>query len=348
MAAVVLAGCSASSSTGGTSDSGILISGDSSTVGTGSLPAAEASMLTGSLPAGTAASSKGEGTAPADAVSFTGTFPKAMSGFGTTTLTVGGVARTVGFYVPSTLPSHPAVVLAFHGTGGNPRDFLDESAFAAVADSNGFVVVLPQAIANRRGGAGDPDHFVDQEYATGWNLSEPAVDANDDVLLVRAAIQAARTAWSINTDRVYATGHSNGAFFSWFLASVLNTRIAAFSENSGGAIRCANRGDDGAGNQFTGTGLTCAALKLAAGFPPCMGTMRPTVPASGAIRLGYLAHHNDDDVVSVAWTCTLAEAMGARGVVRIFSSNTDSNGHSVTRGFAETSWSFLSRYTRAD
>lgn len=347
-AAVVLAGCSSSSTTGGNTDSGIIISGDSSTVGTGSLPAAAGTETTGTLPAGTAASSKGEGSAPADAVVFTGTFPKGTSGFQTTTLTVRGVARSVGFYVPPTLPAHPAVVVGFHGTGSNPRDFFDESAFGAVSDANGFVLVFPQAIANRRGGPGDPDHFQDQDYATGWNISEPSVEANDDVLLVRAVIQAARTAWSINTDRVYAAGHSNGAFFSWFLASVLNTRIAAFAENAGGAIRCAKRGADGPGNQFTGAGLTCAALKLAAGFPACMGTMRPAVPVSGAIRPGYLAHHHDDDVVSVAWTCTLAEAMGSRAVTRIFSSNTDSNGHSVTRGFGETSWSFMSRYTRGD
>lgn len=351
---IVVAACSGSSGSGsgggagGGGGGGAQQTSDGSTVGSGALPVPSGGTLTGTPPTGHAEASKGEGSAPADTVAFSGSFPKGMAGFGTTTLTVAGAARSVGFYVPPNLPAHPALVVAFHGTGSNPRDFLDESGFTGVADTHGFVVALPQAVANRLGGPGDPDHWDAMMYATGWNLSEPSPDANDDLQLVRAILSASRTAWSINSDRVYTAGHSNGAFFSWFAASALNGRIAAFAENAGGAIACANRGSDGPGGQFTGTATTCAALKQAPGYPTCTGALRPGPPATGRIPPGYLAHHHDDDVVSVAWTCSLADALGPRGVTGVFTATTDSRGHSVTRGFAETAWSFVSRYTRSD
>jgi poly(3-hydroxybutyrate) depolymerase len=253
------------------------------------------------------------------------------------------VRRTVGLYVPPSAGARPALVVAFHGTGGNPREFLDELGILPVADTAGFVVVAPQAVAGRMGGPQDPDHWEAQEYGTGWNLTDKNPGSNDDVLLVLAALDAAQAAYGVDPRRCYAIGHSNGAFFAYFVAMAAPDRFAGFAENAGGAIRCENRGNDAPGSQFKGRATTCEALAREPGFPTCQGPLKPIAPPAGRVPPGLLAHHNDDEMVSVAWTCMLAAALGPQAEVHILPPNDDSRGHSVTRGFAEASAAFFAR-----
>jgi dienelactone hydrolase len=241
-------------------------------------------------------------------------------------------------------------VVAFHGTGGNPTDFLDEAGLRHFADATGVVIAAPQAL-ERNGGQGepgDPDHYAGGEgfYGTSWNMTTGDATTNNDLLLVRAIIQAARNAWGVDSDHVYALGHSNGAFFSYHAAMSLPDRFAGFAENAGGAVRCAHRESNGP--QFVGTGTSCAALATQSGYPTCDGPLKPLAPPSGRVPWGFLAHHNDDDVVSVAWTCTLASALGARAQTLIKAPDGNSAGHSVVEGFADRAWAFLSRHSRTD
>lgn len=291
------------------------------------------------------------GTAPADDVSFTGSLAGSGTGYREGSLSVAGASRTVGVYVPEGLPEHPALVLAFHGTGSNPADFLDEMGLRGFADQAKVLVLAAQAL-ERNGGSGeegDPDHYAGAEasWGTSWNLGDDDPNSNNDLLLTRAMIADARAAFGVDSDHVYAFGHSNGAFFSYHAAAVLSDRIAGFAENAGGAVRCANKGGDG--EQFVGSGTSCDALKGEAGFPTCQGALQTVEPnVSGRIPFGYLAHHNDDDVVSVAWTCTLAAALPGRSQVFIKAPDDDSHGHSVVTDFPQRAWAYLSHHSRTE
>lgn len=289
-----------------------------------------------------------EGTAPADAVSFTGGFTgmnSAVSSF-----TIRGVARSVSLVVPSQRAANAPLVIALHGTGGTPNDFFDEAALRPAAEAFGVVLAAPQALERNggRGEAQDPDHYAGSEgWGTSWNLADKNVDTNDDVLLVRAIIQSARTVLHVDADRVFVLGHSNGGFFAYFVAASLPDRIAAFAENAAGAVRCAHR--EAAGPQFTGTASTCTALAQQPGFPSCSGALLPAPVPAPRVPLGFLAHAVDDNLVSVAWTCTLASSLGARAyVVLQVPSGPDRFGHAVTDDFALNALTFFKRYRRQD
>jgi hypothetical protein len=230
-------------------------------------------------------------------------------------------------------------VLVYHGTGATPQSVETDLKILPVSDSSGFIIAAPQAVSGRMGGPDDPDHWESITYATGWNLSDKSAATNDDVLLTRAIIDAASRAYGIDLRRVYSMGHSNGAFFSYFVAMMIPNEIAAFAEASGGAIRCANRGT----TQFTGTGTTCEALAAEAGYPQCSGTLKPIELPAGRVPPGYLAHNNNDAWVSVAWTCTLSQAMGSNALTDIFAPSAESTGHAVPVGFATSAWSFVSQ-----
>lgn len=312
----------------------------------------DAATATGVTDAATATDAVAEpdtsaGTLPRDDLAFGGAFAPGLEGYGEATLTVDGVERLVGAYVPSARGAHPPLVVALHGTSGTPSGIIEEAGLAAFAEAHGVVLVAPQA-RERNGGqgeSGDPDHYAGSEgwYGTSWNLASDDDDANDDARLVRAAIQAARDAWGVDPDHVYALGHSNGAFFAYHVAVLLRGRIAAFAENAGGAVRCANK--DAPGPQFTGDDTTCAALAQRPGYPTCDGPLEPSAPGAHP-PWGFLAHHPDDDVVSVAWTCTLAAALGDHAEVFLRAPDDESHGHSVVSGFAERAWAFLARHSR--
>lgn len=299
------------------------------------------------LPAGTGSMSGSEGTAPADSVTFSGGFAGAASG--SSTFTVGGVARSVTLFVPASRPANAPLVIALHGTGGTPTDFLDEAVLRPAAEANGMIVAAPQALERNggRGEAGDPDHYAGSEgWGTSWNLSDKNPETNGDLLLVRAIIQSARSVLHVDSDRVFVLGHSNGAFFAYFVAASLPDRIAAFAENAGGAVRCTNR--DAPGVQFTGSASTCTALATQPGFPSCSGALQPAAIPASRTPLGFLAHAVDDSIVSVAWTCTLASAMGARAFVVLQVPAGQPFGHAVTDDFASNAFTFFRRYRRQD
>ena len=125
---------------------------------------------------------------------------------------VGGVARNYLLHVPDDLPSgKPApLVLVFHGGGGHDWNMPGFTHFDDLADQEGFLVAYPDAV-NRH-----------------WNDSRGESDA-DDVGFTRALLADVERSHSIDAHRVYATGISNGGFFSNRLACDLADKIAAIA-----------------------------------------------------------------------------------------------------------------------
>ena len=127
------------------------------------------------------------------------------------TLTSGGMERTYLLHVPpsyNTATPMPLVV-NLHGFGSDAGDQMLYSRFNQLADTEGFIVVAPN-------GSGSPQR---------WTF--PGLGSVDEVVFIGDLIDSLAASMCIDESRVYATGMSNGAAISTFVACGLGGRIAA-------------------------------------------------------------------------------------------------------------------------
>ena len=139
---------------------------------------------------------------------------------------VNGVEREALVYLPSTsAKAKSPVILAFHGHGGNMH-------FAArgMAFQNSWpeaIVVYPQGLPTA-GLVIDP-----QGREPGWQHA-PGQERDRDLNFVDAILKTLREKYSIDDNRIYATGFSNGGIFTYLLLSQRANVFAAFAP--GGAV----------------------------------------------------------------------------------------------------------------
>lgn len=142
-----------------------------------------------------------------------------------------GTTRTYVLHLPATYGKHKhrvPLVLAFHGGGGRSGRFETLSRLSEEADKEGFIVVYPDgmlsqgALSIRTWNAG---RCCNPKASLGRQA--------DDVGFVSALIDDLAKTYRIDTKRVYATGHSNGAMFCYRLACELAGKIAAIAPNAG-------------------------------------------------------------------------------------------------------------------
>ena len=268
-------------------------------------------------------------------VPYSGSFPKAGTGYLSGKLTVGGYARTVSIYRPSGLGSKPAMLITLHGTGGDGKYMIQSSNAKELADQQKVIIASPQA---RKMTKGDWDnHYKNDVY---WETHpNTKLATNPDLQLLVAIMQEAQKAYNVDPKRIYVLGHSNGGFFSALAAMTLQDKIAAFVSNSAGLVRCASTGSC----SFKGSGKTCAALAKEPGWCSCSGAEKPgPVATSGRKVPGYLVHSNNDNTVSIYYTCALESRMKALGYTT--SMSVFSDGHSMPYLLAVTAWKWLSKY----
>jgi len=272
----------------------------------------------------------------------------------------GRTESAIEVVVPANRPARPPLILAFHGTGGEPMDAINDFDLVAKAASLGFVVIAPRAGYRSGRHPADVDHPLDWGGSS-WNMWTASPDMNEDLIYLRALIDEAAVRWNADATRVYTVGFSNGAFFSYFAAASMPDRIAGFAENSGGWMSdaCPTRTDSSGASLYLmmtaappGQDLTCATIFADPMFPASCKVStsnRPRPPvASPRVPFGYLGHYSVDDGVSVVWSCVLADALGARAQTRIRASETDgTTGHSVMPGFIDDAWAFFAGRTTA-
>jgi polyhydroxybutyrate depolymerase len=139
-------------------------------------------------------------------------------------VSVRGRQRTYRLYVAPTVPrdAPSALVLVFHGGGGQGASMERLTGFDDLAGQEKFVVAYPDAV-----GA----HWNDGREVEAFDSQREGVD---DVAFVASLIDAISATHRIDPRRVYATGISNGAIFSNFLGARLADRIAAIAPVAGG------------------------------------------------------------------------------------------------------------------
>ena len=127
-------------------------------------------------------------------------------------------------YVPAIYNSNNPIplVLNFHGRTGTANGQMWHGDFRAIADSANFIIVHPQGLLNSSG-------------ETHWNVGQSGT-VIDDIGFVSSLIDSISTSYNINSNRIYSTGMSNGAYMSYRLACELSDRIAAIGPVAGSTI----------------------------------------------------------------------------------------------------------------
>jgi polyhydroxybutyrate depolymerase len=137
-----------------------------------------------------------------------------------------GRSRSYFVHVPPRPEQRPAVLLAFHGGGGNARNFEGYAGLDDVADRNGFLVVYPNGTGPVR------------QLLLTWNAGDDCCgyalkNRVDDVGFAVAVVDDLERRTTIDRHRIYATGHSNGAIFVHRLAAERADLIAAIAPVAG-------------------------------------------------------------------------------------------------------------------
>lgn len=140
------------------------------------------------------------------------------------TIQVGALTREYLLFMPqgATREAPVPLVLVFHGGTGNAAQMARMTRFTRLAERERFAVAYPQGIGEN------------------WNDGRiiPASEAHarniDDKGFIAALLDLLAATRPIDPKRVYATGISNGAFFSHYLAANLAHRIAAIAPVVGG------------------------------------------------------------------------------------------------------------------
>jgi len=132
-------------------------------------------------------------------------------------VTVGSGTRTYAINVPANYDAskHYPVIFAYHGNGGTGAGMKGVFNFEAKHDAEA-IFVYPDAVGG------------------GWTLDKWDATNNPDIAFLESMITSIGAKYCVNTDRVFATGFSNGAFFANHIGCVLGSKIRAVAAHSGG------------------------------------------------------------------------------------------------------------------
>lgn len=111
------------------------------------------------------------------------------------------------------------LVFNFHPYGFDAQWQITYTRLQVFADTLGYIIVYPNAVENWNSGISD-------------HSSYPTPDV-DDVGFINALIDTLNNHYSIDLERIYACGFSNGGFMSLRLACELSHRIAAIASVGG-------------------------------------------------------------------------------------------------------------------
>ena len=132
------------------------------------------------------------------------------------------IDRQFILYVPTSYnsSSKQPLIFNFHGYGSNANEQMRYGDSRSQADAYGFILVHPEGL----------DDVGGTSY---WNMGGWSVSVHDDVKFIDNLINLLMDKYSINAERIYSTGMSNGGFFSFHLACNLNASFAAIASVTG-------------------------------------------------------------------------------------------------------------------
>jgi polyhydroxybutyrate depolymerase len=145
---------------------------------------------------------------------------------------VGSDWRTFLIHLPKGYnANHPySVILGLHGGGGSALQFALSSELNSKADSVGFIVVFPEGKKN-------PGVIGARTWNAGYCCATNSSAGTNDVGFISQLVDTLLSRYSVDTNRVYATGHSNGGMMCYRLATELSDKIAAIAISSATMVR---------------------------------------------------------------------------------------------------------------
>lgn len=152
---------------------------------------------------------------------FTCTGKRGAKGDLTLSLTSGGQARTSLLHVPAGYDAGAGAMLVvnFHGFGSDAGQQVLLSNMNTASDKKGFVVAYPFGVGN------------------GWNAGACCTELQsaklDDVAFTKDLLRKIASDYCIDPKRIFATGMSNGGFFTHRLACEMADTFAAFAPVAG-------------------------------------------------------------------------------------------------------------------
>lgn len=155
---------------------------------------------------------------------------------------VGGWMREWYVYVPAQVRQSPAtpvpLVFACHGYSCSGEIYMGNSGWNRVADKYGFIVIFPSAVYGvRRGGSSKTvDQPIDNAPLPAWNVTmEPG--RPDEAKYFQHMLNDTIRHYSVDTGRVFVTGHSMGSLMTQYLATFMPELFAAAAPCSGVLFR---------------------------------------------------------------------------------------------------------------
>ena len=140
-------------------------------------------------------------------------------------VTSAGLNRDYLLYVPSNYtPSTPMpLVLAYHGNGDSAQNFYNALQLGSWAQGSGFILAtLDGPVRNIQG------------YQLAWDAYSAPAD-NADLAFSRDVVNAIKAQYSVDNSRIYALGHSQGGFFSFYMGMVESNTISAIAMQASAA-----------------------------------------------------------------------------------------------------------------
>lgn len=135
---------------------------------------------------------------------------------------VGGVPRHAQLFVPEAIDGPRALVFVFHGLGGDGSQIRSYLSPEAEADGRALFV-YPDGVAQAAAGG-----------ATAW--------AETDLALVDALLARISADYCVDSERVFAMGHSYGAYMTNLVGCARGDAVRGIAAVSGGSIGGTCRG----------------------------------------------------------------------------------------------------------
>ncbi len=139
--------------------------------------------------------------------------------------TFNNLSRSYQIYVPSIYSESELVPVVFnlHGGASTASGYLNSIGdMRPIADTANFIVIYPQATTDS---SGNPTWHLGGENSKSTSV--------DDVGFVSHIIDDVSSIYSIDLDRVYITGFSNGGYLAYEIACLLSNRIAGIGVVAG-------------------------------------------------------------------------------------------------------------------
>ena len=160
-----------------------------------------------------------------DAITITEPETNVETGLSSQSMMYDNENREYLIYIPQNYNNNNSpmpILFAFHGFGGYSQYFINTADFRSLADQFNFIAVYPQGLI-----CGD---------GTTWNTNPPGGDnkcSQDDIGFFSALLSEISGNYNIDSSKVFLTGYSNGADFSYSMACYQSSLVTAIAPVSG-------------------------------------------------------------------------------------------------------------------